>query len=497
MNATNHYTRMFPRLARASPAPDSPLWERLEALGKAMFDDEDAEAGNRDPFPRAGFTYLGQFIDHDLNLDITPLESAHPNVAAVHNFRTPLLDLDHVYGGGPTVSPFLYEMERGPGKEQFLIGWTGEATLRGRRFKAVLADLPRNSKGIALTADPRQDENLILAQLHVAFLKLHNCIVGELQKGKASRIPEAGPLGGTVFEKARRIMTWHYQYIAVNEFLPLFVEEEVLRAAHEKCASQDNSPFQIPIEFSAAAFRFGHSLVRDVYSHFNSHHSHVPLACLLALTGPGGELKPPCEGLAQKPQPFRLPADWTIDDWTRFFPNEQQPSSNGARKIDPLIASTLHNLKLEIVLQFSGAVVGQDRYLPKPANILPVRTLWRGARMGLPSGQDVALAMGMKKENVLTAPDLLSAPRKEITDVISKCDFDIDTPLWYYILREAEVFGKQLQLGPVGGRIVAEVIIGAVRSDPNSYLSVNPTWQPTIASRMANILTFVENCYHG
>jgi hypothetical protein len=106
------------------------------------------------------------------------------------------------------------------------------------------------------------------------------------------------------------------------------------------------------------------------------------------------------------------------------------------------------------------------------------------------------MAMGIEEENVLK-DELLSGPRKEITDVISDYGFDTDTPLWYYILREAECIGKQVQLGPVGGRIIAEVIIDAVRSDRNSYLSANPTWQPTIARQMTDILTFVENCYQG
>ena len=221
--------------------------------------------------PSAGFTYLGQFIDHDLTLDVTSLELAQPNAERIRNFRTPFLDLDQVYGGGPNLSPFLYEMHGPPGNERFLIGMTGKRRSEGPDIPSSPDDLPRNAKGIALVGDPRQDENLIIAQLHVAFLKFHNRVMDELDKGGKGKFQSVGPAGATRFEQARRLVTWHYQYIVLHEFLGAVIDQKVLEDVQRKCvAPADGSgSFQIPIEFSAAAFRFGHSMVRDTYNDYN------------------------------------------------------------------------------------------------------------------------------------------------------------------------------------------------------------------------------------
>jgi len=209
----------------------------------------------------AGYTYLSQFIDHDLTLDVTPLRSAHACVERIPNFRSPFLDLDQLYGGGPNVSPFLYRNDySGHGKERFVIG--------PDRKKGLEYDLPRNHEGIALVGDPRDDENLIIAQLHVAFLKYHNCVLNELEKGVESSVQSAGPVRGTLFEQARRLVTWHYQYIVINDLLGNLIDRDVFKALQLGTAPAVGSKFRcfsIPIEFSAAAFRFGHSMVRNHY----------------------------------------------------------------------------------------------------------------------------------------------------------------------------------------------------------------------------------------
>src|ERR1700720_1566188 len=151
MNAHSNYTRMFPQLARPPSTPGSTLEAGLAELGKRM-----KRSKSKDSSVFAGFTYFAQFIDHDLTFDITPLARAHPYARRIRNFRSPFLDLDHVYGGGPSMSPFLFEKARQPGTERFLIGKTEDNKSK---------DLPRNPIGIALVADPRQDENLIIAQL--------------------------------------------------------------------------------------------------------------------------------------------------------------------------------------------------------------------------------------------------------------------------------------------------------------------------------------------
>src|SRR5438477_4461574 len=134
-NAASCYTRMFPKLARSSSMPRSSSEEGLRKLGELMMDDGNPESSDVAP-ATAGYTYLGQFIDHDLTLDITPLELALPNAEHIRNFRTPFLDLDQVYGGGPNLSHFLYEIQGPPGNERFLIGMTGKRRSKGPLLKS-------------------------------------------------------------------------------------------------------------------------------------------------------------------------------------------------------------------------------------------------------------------------------------------------------------------------------------------------------------------------
>jgi Animal haem peroxidase len=466
MNPPSHYTRMFPQLARTPSKPNSKLEHGLEELGRLMIDDGKSPEGT---LP-VGYTYLGQFIDHDLTLDLTALNDAHPCVGQIPNFRSPLLDLDQLYGGGPNLSPFLYRNEhRDRGEERFLIG--------PDRKNGLEYDLPRNSEGIALVGDARDDENLIIAQLHVAFLKYHNCLIDELKKGSGSSIQSAGPAGATLFEQARRLVTWHYQYLVINEFLAALIDPNVfasLQLEQIVPALSKFGPFRISIEFSAAAFRFGHSMVRNEYP-FNTAHEVVALEDLLAHTGIGGQARP------------FLPPDWVID-WPRFFIINRPPKP--ARKIDTKIASALHRLEHPTLKLFSAARPGAD---DTPADkVLPVRTLWRGARMGLPSGQDVAKALHLKP----LEPDEIAPDNGLHTKTLRSYGFDKNTPLWYYILKEAELRQNGIRLGLVGSRIVADVILGAVHEDPSSYLSVDPAWKPALPmespDEMGKILKWVN-----
>ncbi len=151
------YTRMFPGLRRKPSRPRTDIEKGLTKLGQAMVDNEPAIELDSKPWedmPYAGYTYLGQFVDHDLSLDLTPLDGATDKVEQTQNFRTPFLDLDQLYGGGPNLSPFLYE-NKGEyhNAERFLLG----KTIKSGDREASEGDLPRNSEGIALTGDPRQD----------------------------------------------------------------------------------------------------------------------------------------------------------------------------------------------------------------------------------------------------------------------------------------------------------------------------------------------------
>jgi hypothetical protein len=431
---------MFPQLAENEATPGLAQEEGLIKLGANMKDDPNSRPDPKQPPPMAGYTYLGQFISHDLTLDLTPLDQAHPHAERIPNFRTPFLDLDHVYGGGPNLSPFLYDRTSKRGEESFLIGDTTPSSVGGRNFPSTQDDLPRNSQGIALVGDPRQDENLIIAQLHVAFLKLHNRVLDGLKRG------EIKSTGATLFEQARRIVTWHYQWVVRHDFLREILDPKIFEQTFsgEQDERKDEGGFQIPVEFSVAAGRFGHSMARDEYF-INDTHTEASLGeDVFRLTGTRGGACP------------HLPADWVIA-WERFF---FVGSGSGlvrhSRAIDTRIVQALHEAD------------------QPNAQALPVKTLLRGKRVGLPSGQDVARACGL---DPLNPEQIAEGPDKEILIAFG---YDSKTPLWYYILKEAELTAKGAHLGVLGSKLVAGVVMAAILRDPDSYRSVDQRWIPTL-----------------
>jgi Animal haem peroxidase len=455
----NGYARLFP--ARPASQPGSTLEKALSDLVLTMKDDDSDSGRGR---IAAGYTYLGQFIDHDLTLDITPLDEAWKDPREITNFRTPFLDLDQLYGGGPNISRFLYRKhgsDSPEGEERFLIG----KTKKPNGEEGSEDDLPRNSQGVALVGDSRQDENLVLAQLHVAFLKLHNLVLDRPELLRASRHYDIKPS----FEATRRVVRWHYQWIIRNDFLKTILDPDVF----EHLSSHDYKPliegstkdFRIPVEFSAAAFRFGHSMVRNGYLH-NKFHDDAKLDDLFQRTGFG------------KTGSVPLPEEWVIE-WEHFFPRPwPRFGAQRARKIDTKVADGLFHLPSIQMRAFNMASTSKSADPPE----LPLRTLLRGARMGLPSGEQVAaeVARRMPGVRIATKEEIESGSGQSIlTD--PKNGLRRNTPLWYYILKEAEVLQDGNHLGPVGSRIVADVIVAALAADPKSYLSVaGPDWKPTL-----------------
>jgi hypothetical protein len=234
-------------------------------------DDEHVNQDN--PAIPAGYTTLGQFIDHDITFDPTSHLGRAVDPEAIFNFRTPVLELDSVYGSGPQQDAFLYDRDSRDrdgarrGRIQFLIDYEEDDQ------RILRPDLPRNRQGTAIIGDPRNDENLLIAQLHLAFLKFHNAVVNELWGTTKD--------ADVAFAEARRLVRWHYQWIVLHEFLPRIVgadlvgrvltedvpyEERNPKLKHEgrKFYDWKNQPF-IPVEFSVGAYRFGHSQVRPGY----------------------------------------------------------------------------------------------------------------------------------------------------------------------------------------------------------------------------------------
>ncbi len=363
----------------------------------------------------AGYTFFGQFVDHDLTLDEASILGSTVDPETVEDIRTPFFDLDSVYGRGRQGSPEIYDGDR----------------LRIDQHDGA-DDLPRDTNGLALIGDPRNDENTVISQLQLAFLKLHNAV---LQSVVATPSLKRG--GESDFDAAQRLTRWLYQWAVVHDFLPRVVGQDVV---DDVFRSHGNRPVRtklfdwkkrifMPVEFSVAAYRFGHSMVRASYP-LNAAKQDVAFF-----------------GSAEDMQGFRpLPAGHTIE-WVHYFPiNGSSPVMS--RAIDTHLVPPLHALP--------PSVVGTGL-----AN-LAQRNIMRGHTLGLPSGQTVAKKLG--------------------ASVMSNAELGLpgsgEAPLFWYVLKEAEVRGGGQRLGEVGGRIVAEVCAGLLAGDPDSYLNATPDWTP-------------------
>ena len=447
------FGRLFPTLPPF--ADDRPrVRQELNEIGQAggIMDPGDqlndpkisiSQPGNNPDNPElsAGFTFLGQFLDHDLTFDPTSSLERQQDPEAIANFRTPLLELDSVYGSGPTASPHLYD--RSAEERKFYIEEIpGSATKT--RDGSTKFDVPRNRQLTALTGDPRNDENLIISQLHLAFLKFHNAVIDFVK----AEMPEL-TTPGERFAEAQRLVRWHYQWIVVHEFLPKTcgqeIVDDILRKGR-KFYRWRNEPF-IPVEFSVAAYRFGHSQVRPSYrANFGA--------------SPGDEFfafvfkDEPAFAASSDPDDLRggKRAERRFIDWQTFF-----DFGDGEVKPNKLIDTKLSTVLFDL-LDIPG---------DEPQS-LAQRNLLRSLVLGVPSGQRVAKAMRIRP-----------LPREDLAD-LKPHRLDRSTPLWFYVLREAEKLADGKRLGPVGGRIVTEVFIGVLEGDRHSYLRQDPEWTPLL-----------------
>lgn len=411
---------MFKGLPPFAP-PDGLLRSLASSMNdrKAPLSDvKDSDVAFDIPGIPAGYVYFGQFVDHDMTLDKTPLTRRLQDPMAMRNFDTPWFDLGSVYGNGVEGSPQLYD----PGRPGYLRVWEHDG----------LVDLPRDDVGAAYLGDPRNDENLIVAQLHTVFLRLHNRFMDQ----------------GMTFAQAQQQTRWHYQWLIVNDYLPRIVGEDLVSSLLEFDGTityngtlyqpeHPENPY-MPIEYSGAAYRFGHSMIRAEYEMQDGHT--VPIF--------GADGYEDLRG--NRPIPENL---WC--DWNYFFdiPGLEPPDDrNMARLIDSQLSLPLFTLPPTVVAPTRRAIVA-----------LAERNLLRGKRLGLPCGQDVATAMGITP---LTNAQLGL-----------KATWRGKAPLWYYVLKEAELVSGGRTLGPVGGRIVAETILGIMALDPESYFNRQPSFQ--------------------
>jgi hypothetical protein len=389
----------------------------------------------------AGFTYFGQFVDHDITFDVSSTLDADTDANTINNMRSPSLDLDSVYGRGPGLDPFLYvfptsgpataiKLQRGTNTPIGPGGPSNNGNPSGM-VQQTNWDVPRIlGTNTAVIGDPRNDENLIIVQFQHAMIRFHNAVVDLLL---------AAAFAGDIFAEAKRIVTHHYQWAVVHDFLEKVCGVATVNNAMASVSAAIGSAFRMPVEFAVAAYRFGHSMIRDNYFvNFN-----FPNATL----GQVFEFN-------RNP---RLPvfSNWVVDFNAFFDTGVAAPVHNKARKIDSILASGLESLP-----GFAGMMA-----------ILATRNLRRGLALGLPSGQGMANSFGIAP---MTAAQLTSGlPAAEVAVLNSSGGLLLNkTPLWYYVLREAAVLGGGNQLGPVGGRIVAETFVRILKRDAGSYLNV-------------------------
>ena len=500
--------------------------QAMKDLGRSMLDltltGDLSDPAVNDSTIDSGYVYFGQFVDHDITRDNSNAPDVPQDARQIPNVRTPNLDLDAVYGRGPALDAHLYDgikMKLTPA----LPGPPGKIDNTG-----MITDLPRAEANPttgtrdALIGDDRNDENLIVQHLHIGFLAFHNAVIDALKQ------EHPGAPNAEIFIEAQREVRRHYQWVLLNDFLRTMcgslTVDDVLQHGVKFYKNRRNvftGQPPIPVEFSVACYRFGHSMIRDRYN-FNdnflppSRLSNFSFAFLF--TGQGGQA-----GTDKHPA-------WRIN-WNRFFSSPGHPAQNKARRIDTRVA--LH------MGQLPGAADPGTNFMAW----LSARNLVRALSYGLPTGQAVAQLMGATPltvaqlksnpfENALFAPvyaqgvtpgGLTGGPAGEVVEAPSPLDPAVpvavqsfplvqpvgwegvaqsaspeqqalhegtlavlsanndylckSTPLWYYILKEAEVLEKGNRLGPIGGRIVTEVFVRLLLENPDSILN-NPAWKP-------------------
>jgi Animal haem peroxidase len=467
---TGNFGRMFRNLPPFASSTDA-VRDALMALGRPggiMDANDDLAAGpvalitdpnlsliNRNnPTDTAGVTFFGQFIDHDMTFDQRSRLGFPTQPIISQNARTCFFDLDSVYAGGPTGNPELYNLGD---RIKFRVESDGQ-----------FEDLPRDPiNHVAIIGDPRNDENMMIAGLHAAFLLFHNNAVN-LVRSQNPSITDV-----QAYFQAHRLTVWHYEWMILHEFLPHVVPQsvidDVLTNGRHFYNPLHNQTF-IPVEFQIT-YRFGHSMVRPSYrANLHGDNGQPFFGMIFDPAGEGNSDPVDLRGGARAPRRF---IGWqTFFDFGGVYSVDARPN----KRIDTIVSTALFHLPLGTI--FNGM----------PPDSLMQRNLLRCLTWQLPSGQRIANEMGI--------PSLSNAELAELQPI--SASFVTSTPLFYYILKEAQLREDGLRLGPVGARIVAEVFIGLLQLDPDSYLSVQPNWVPTLPTyggmpqsfRMIDFLTF-------
>lgn len=413
----NHFRHLFPELPPLATSD-----EQLKKLALKMAPDEPKDPSR---VITHGLSIFSQFLAHDITFESTSHLQGVNRLSALQNDRTINLDLDCVYG--QRTQDFFYDSSD-RNKEKLLLGALLEN--EGRSWY----DLQRNKQGKAIIPDARNDENIIVSRLQVLFIQFHNLMVDYLKERRFQ---------GDVFQEARKLTTWHYHWLILHEFLYKIMDWKVFDDIMTNGARYFTRPFRLPLEFTGAAFRIGHSQVRGL-----------------------NRINDSTEKSLFELGSFRARKDFV--DWRYLF-DFGDGRAQAAMRIDTDIDLALHNIPF---------IDSEDRF----EKSLPFRNLKRGAVYGLPSGEDVAYRMGF-----------------EPIEVVEKKELKLSgTPLWFYILREAQLLGHEGEhLGPVGSTILGECFITILKEDDRSFLKLRPKWRPNLIGDFGSfsfldLIEFVE-----
>lgn len=483
------------------------------ALGRLMDaapdNPKDGPDDEENPYVPAGYTYLGQFVDHDLTFDTTSSFSDLNTFEHVSDTRTPRFDLDNVYGRGPDDQPYMYEAPKNDPSYKSLL-------VLGKNLNNGLKDVQRTAAGTAIIGDPRNDENSIVVQIQATMIRFHNAMVDRALSG----IGTHKRTGKDAFTWAQTQTRWHYQKMLLDDYLPRIIDtgaptvsglfRDIQRRVRPtpRWFPLDRGAF-MPLEFAVAAYRFGHSMIRPGYRLRNTP-ADIASGLFPIFSGQHGGLRgfqdlDPKRGIEwnlffmpQLPAGTPLDAPGQVDNNAKNNGQGDNLRVQFAYKIDTMLVDPITKLPMDVA-------PGTLPDFPNPANLrsLAIRNLVRGKDFNLPSGEAVADFLGVPR----LSPDHIAVRRQQ--GAIGSTNFDTrnripvhtqlpallgNTPLWFYILAEAEQtviagmnapgagpqtpFGLGTRLGPVGAAIVAETFIGLMLLDPDSLLNNLDAFSP-------------------
>lgn len=414
----DHFAKLFPELDPLELS-DQQLWcyaERMMDWGR--WDRSDSTTITN------GLAIFSQFLAHDITFEAQSRLKGINEVGQLQNDRTVNLDLDCLYG--QRTQDFFYDSSD---TDKLLLG---KCYTDGTR---EWFDLQRNAQGKAIIPDSRNDENIIVSRMQVLFIQFHNAMVDHL------RIHDCPP---NIFKAARQQVLWHYHWLIIHEYLYKMMDRSIYNSLMKDGPKFFQWPWALPLEFSGAAFRVGHSQCQDV-NKINE---------------------------TTEKKLFDLGFFSTMEeyvDWRCLF-DFGDGQVQFARRIDTQIGRSFSKLPF---------VKSKDR----KERSLAFRNLRRGVSYGLQSGEDVAKRMGIEPI--------------EVRETV-RLDFP-GTPLWFYILREAYLLGNEgNHLGPVGSQLLGEIFLTLMMHDDESYLKIHPRWQPSLGRKpgqfdFVDLISFTEN----